>query len=353
MALRDKKLKKLFTEYSVIYFTAFFFLAAFLILQLKNGGREPQNDFLAYYKLLFFGSLKMIVIEALLLILLWFSVVLIVLFVSSAIRGFRSGDFSLGRHVSKKMKSLIYELKEVARIGPATMAILFFISSSLSVLNDLNKFNLKDEMLLKIDVFLTGSYPFVSLHSFEYPGWFVSAVRFSFLNLTIFMLAAAFYIFFKNKKKFREMASAFSLGMVLLFSIWIFVPALSPQDRYIDNVYELPVKTEISAILANYSPQKEIKDFLKEMREWKKNLKNMSTSTMPSAHILWASVFGYYIFKTNRLWGVAAAPLLILSSFGTFFLAQHYFVDVPAGVLTAAVAIFTTTLYFKELRRRA
>ncbi|MEK7086938.1 MAG: phosphatase PAP2 family protein, partial [Patescibacteria group bacterium] len=67
-------------------------------------------------------------------------------------------------------------------------------------------------------------------------------------------------------------------------------------------------------------------------------------------HVFWAVLLGYYIYRAKKWFAIIISPILILSSFGTVFFAQHYFVDVPAGILTAFAAIFLTTIYFNRLR---
>ena len=127
-----------------------------------------------------------------------------------------------------------------------------------------------------------------------------------------------------------------------MLPIWILFPALSPHDRYIDNIYMLPVSEEVSHQLANYNPPPEIVDFLADMRKGKEGLRWLPTTTLPSAHVAWAVLAIYYAYKADRRLLVIAAPLVIFSSLGTAMLAQHYLVDIPAGMATAIAAIYIT-----------
>lgn len=131
-----------------------------------------------------------------------------------------------------------------------------------------------------------------------------------------------------------------------MLPLWLMFPALSPQDRFIDNVYRLDVPVSIGEELSLYVPDVQVKQFLTEIRADKEESSSpfMPTSTMPSAHIVWIILIGYYLFKTRIIFGFLSLPLLLLSGFGTVFLAQHYFVDVIGGIFIAGVAITVVSL---------
>jgi len=115
---------------------------------------------------------------------------------------------------------------------------------------------------------------------------------------------------------------------------------MSPHDRFIHNVYDLSIPTSVEPYLESYVPHQEIATFLDGMRERKKDLSVMPTSTFPSAHVAWGAFLVYYAYRVQRWLVVLALPFAIFSSIGTFLLAQHYFVDLPAGILVAVVAIY-------------
>ena len=148
------------------------------------------------------------------------------------------------------------------------------------------------------------------------------------------------YLFYANQKLFREAAVAFCLSSLLAFSGWALFPVLSPHDGFIDNVYELPIFAEAQVYVQVYHPQEEVHAFLTDIRESKENLTVFPTSTFPSAHVTWAGLLVYYVYRLHRWLLIGAVPLAVLSSFGTFFFAQHYFVDVPAGILVSAFSIW-------------
>ncbi len=236
-------------------------------------------------------------------------------------------------------------LKNLATIGIPLALAFYSFSITLDKLNVFNRTRLRDELLSTWDTFLTGTFPSLSLASFQYPSWFISAVEFSFLYLVPVLAIFGSYLFIVHQRLFREAAGAFSLGLMILFAGWLMFPVLSPQDRFIDNVYELPVSLQVQGYVASYQPQEEIVAFLQGMRKSKENLSVFPTSTFPSAHAVWGVLLAYYSFRLSRWLLLGTLPLAILSSLGTFLFAQHYFVDVPAGILVA----FTSILFVKWL----
>ena len=123
-----------------------------------------------------------------------------------------------------------------------------------------------------------------------------------------------------------------------MFAGWALFPVMSPHDRFIDNVKDLPVSGFIGTHLESYNPHEEIASYLDRIRASKDGLSVMSTATLPSGHVAWGVFIVYYAWRVFRWWGLLAAPIVLLSTLGTVLFAQHYFVDVPAGI---AVAIFS------------
>jgi len=163
------------------------------------------------------------------------------------------------------------------------------------------------------------------------------------------LILLAVYFLLARPKLFREIGGAFFLGLMFMFIGWVMFPALSPQDRFRDNVYDLPIEGPMQPYLENYDPQEEITVFLEGVRVRKASLGSLPTTTMPSAHMAWAVLLVYYSYRAFRWLVFLSIPFVILSSIGTVLLAQHYFVDVPVGI---AVAIFSIW-FVKHFNRSA
>ncbi len=218
-------------------------------------------------------------------------------------------------------------------------------------INSINRYRLIDNQLAALDYLLTGTYPFLSLGSMKLPPWFVKAIIFSFVNLPFFLVLLAFLSYRKNKLVFSKYAVAFFGSIMLMIPIWLTVPVMSPQDRFIDNVYNLKTPESVERGVESFHPQPGLKSFLPRMRKSKAGLSVMPTTTFPSSHAAWATIACIYMFETSVAAGLVLAPFLLLSTLGTFFLAQHYFVDAPAGILVGLVAVILSSLIFRNSRK--
>jgi len=322
-----------------IYGSAIFFTTLFWILFYKNNNTE--GNFVVYYAKLLIHSL--IGGGEWFLILLGFSVFLYLyaMFFLSLARGIKPTIyFSRERLRNFIVVTRAKYLPPLIRFATPLVISFVLFGLNLSYINSLNASNLRDELLLSSDRALTGLYPFIFLGNIHYPKWAVEAVDFSFGSLPLFFAVFLIYLLFTKKDLFLEAATAFTMSLLVSLPFWIMIPAMSPHDRFIDNIYNLEINSETQKAIATYQPQAELRKFLEKIRESKNRLgNNAPTTTFPSAHIEWALLFAYYGFWSDKRLLFAILPLAILSSFGTIFFAQHYFVDIPAGVVIGAIAI--------------
>jgi len=321
----------------LVLIAIFFFGTAFVLLKADA---QYSIEFAAYYIKLVGGSFKGLLFTA--GILLTAAVFLEIAFLLAKY-GFSGRSpkelFSFIRSFFRWQKLLSY-VKE--RFLPALLLLLALVSFSLAIgqLNIFNAERLRDEALFAADVFLTGTFPPFALESIGYPGWFVQAVEFGFLYLGPALIFLAAYLFLKNMALFREVLAAFFLVNMLLYTGWIAFPALSPHDRFLDNVYNLSIAPAVKKHVLSYAPQQEIQKFLDAMRTQKQESLNvLPTTTMPSAHVAWTVLLLFYSFRLSRWLLFFSLPFALLSMLGTVLFAQHYFVDVPAGIFVAVVSL--------------
>lgn len=346
-------LKKIrFSELSILYFTILFFALTLIGLTYKTSlGQNNSENFLNYYLKIIFGPINVFLIWLAVIGLIGFSIKFSVFLLNAVKNGEGAANFLSKTFLKNSLKTLLLEFKTTLKISGLIILMLVILTAAVSKLNILVTNSLKDELILRWDYSLTGSYPFLSLQSLTYPPFFLNATIFSFTNFAVFLIASAIYIFYTNRKIFFELATAFCLELILMFPIWFYLPALSPQDRLIENIYRLPIPQEIKPALQTYHPQKEVVDFLNSVRNYKEGFKNLPTTTFPSAHVAWTVILAFYLFRLNWLLALMVSPVLALSILGTVFLAQHYFVDIPAGILVAIIAFYLTSIYFRYLRR--
>jgi hypothetical protein len=251
---------------------------------------------------------------------------------------------AIGGHFRKFGLELLSIIQSFAPVILLFAFLYLFIAASSASLTG----TLADDSLYAIDAALFRTPPFIALGNLRYPDWIVIATHFSYVALVVMLFPFALLLFLFRREAFERFATALGLATVIMLPGWILAPALAPQARLIDNSYQIPVTAEISAHLASYAPQPALQRYLQDTTALNAKAQYLPLSTFPSAHIAWAVIVGFTAFMAHRVLFAVLAPILALSSFGTLFLAQHYFIDLPAGAFSAIAALFLS----KYLLRR-
>ncbi len=321
----------------------FVVLLFFVLAPIAGEGSGSGNIFLYYASS---AGQSLIGVSVLMLdFLAAFAIVLaIVSFVDNFIR------LASGKSISPSLlggTSLWGALKSVGRklartllvVSPA-VALVVFLSFVLSDLNVLDRHRLVDQLLSGWEQGVFGNYFFAVLGGIPWPDIVVRFVAFSFNVLSAILILSAFVIAAFRFDVLRSMIAAFCLSLCVAIPLWAAFPALSPHDRYIDNVYSLPIPAPMATSLAGYHPTEAIRNFLVNVRRNKEEVPDLPTSTMPSAHVIWTVVAGYYLWRARRWLAYVALPFLLASTLGTVLFAQHYLIDIPAGLLVAVFSIW-------------
>jgi len=237
--------------------------------------------------------------------------------------------------------------RAIVVVAPA-IVLMIVMSLVLDGMNVVDKARLLDVRILGLEQSFLGGYGFTVFGSVHYPTWLARFIVWSFESMSGLLLVAAFIVAYVREEILRELVASFCFCMILMVPAWFLFPALSPQDRFVDNIYHLPETAMIAAAVSQYHPVAPIADFLTSVRAEKSGLADLPTSTLPSAHAAWAVLVGYYLFRARRWLGWIALPILIASTAGTVILAQHYVFDVPVGILIAAFAIFLVSTVAKK-----
>lgn len=205
---------------------------------------------------------------------------------------------------------------------------------------------LLNDAFMNIDEELIGSYPFISLHAFSFPvfEFFIpQLIIVSFRALGFVMGLTGFLLYVFGEKKWFYSGYVVSILMVLALSmpLWFFFPAVSPQNAYIDNVYAAPIPPDIAGDIKTLKEDPALSSFFERVRSLQEN--RPPISTMPSMHVAWALITIYFLFRLSPRISFIFLPWFFLSSIGTVYLGQHYFIDVVVALfLTGAVIVFST-----------
>ncbi|MFC1595136.1 phosphatase PAP2 family protein [Patescibacteria group bacterium] len=313
-----------------------------ILITIANPGTQSIDTFTYYFKFAikpFSGFLLLFSAIYISIVTTYFVTKFVILIID------KTSPLTVKKEALTTIKnSFLKEVRESFSYGILIMLNFAFITILLSQLNALNIHRLIDEIVLKWDFIIFGNYPFIALGNINYPSWIINSIIFSFDVIGGGLLILVAFLFYYNRHLFIELALTFFLSVVIMLPIWYVVPVLSPHDRFIDNVYDLPINDDLSKTLENYKPVPEISQYLTSIRATKEGKLNnvMPTSTFPSSHAAWAIFIMIYTYRLDRRIFYLSLPIAILSIFGTVILAQHYAVDVPMGILIGILAIFTS-----------
>ncbi|MBI2098609.1 MAG: phosphatase PAP2 family protein [Candidatus Wildermuthbacteria bacterium] len=239
-------------------------------------------------------------------------------------------------------------LRDVIVVGIPFALAFYSMSMALGPLNVFNATRLRDELLFTWDTFLTGTFPPLSLASFQYPNWFISAVEFSFFYLVPALTIFGAYLLVARPRLFREAAGAFFLSAMIMFAGWTLFPVLSPYYRFVTDEYNLSVPAQVQQYVDGWHPQEEIAAFWEKIDATLKDAFVLPTTAIPSAHVVWAVFLAYYSYRVSKWLLLVSVPFTVLSTIGTNLFAAHYFVDIIAGLLCGGVAIWAAHFLAKK-----
>lgn len=315
------------------YLSLVFFILLFSVLQIILAGKEGMiplsGIFSGGQQEIFFSGLKTFA-----------SFLLIAVFVKIVITYWEIVRHGGGMDTFlKRARAFPKEISGILRKTSDSFAIivlnLLFVPLIIRQANALSAGRLWDDIWNSADKLLTGIYPWISLGNARYPSWFLDLAEFSYFQIAAFLLLFVCYLLYKNPKLYDRFLAAFFLTFILLPFFWLFTPTIAPLDRYIKNVFELEIPSDLEIALQSYDPQPQIRQI---HDEW--NI--ISVTAFPSAHIIWLVFLGAFAYRAGKKIFLFALPFVLFSAFGTVLFAVHYFSDVIGGILVAVGGIWAT-----------
>lgn len=183
-----------------------------------------------------------------------------------------------------------------------------------------------EDALVRADVALLGSSPAWSLSAIHTP-WLTELLAYAYA--TMFFLPLVVMLVLHGRRRdddLRRVALSLQLAFYLGFTIFLLVPARSP-----DVLYAFPTELHGHGF------------FEASMRAWR-SLQAVTYDAFPSMHTAISTLALVHAFRLRlRIWPLML-PIVLLLQLATLYLRQHYFVDVIAGWLVAAVAIAFASL---------
>lgn len=183
----------------------------------------------------------------------------------------------------------------------------------------------RDAELLALDRFLFGETPSVPMQSLIHP-WLTDAMTVAyFLHLLLPpVLALAWYK--AGRRGFREYLLSILVIAVLGTTGYVLVPAVGPGVAY-------PELFHISLESSMYEPITSVMDAARAPRD-----------VFPSLHVGLSSLVLWYGYRLSRRWFWILLLPVVANWVSTVYLRYHYLVDVFAGWVVAAVAIWIAGL---------
>lgn len=201
--------------------------------------------------------------------------------------------------------------------------------------------------VMELDHAIFGVYPPLWLHRADNPFYHLLArnagmIAGSYGQLGILLSAALLLFLFFRPDLFLRMSLALVLTAALGVPFWISIPALTPHEAFIANKPAMEIPEPIREELRMFAPPAEIGDILEWIAAYRRSGSGgyWGVTTIPSMHIAWATLLLCYGILLWRPLALFLVPYFIVNAFSTVYLAQHYAVDVIAGILTAAIGIF-------------
>ncbi|MDQ3338890.1 MAG: phosphatase PAP2 family protein [Myxococcota bacterium] len=177
-----------------------------------------------------------------------------------------------------------------------------------------------ESALVRADVLLLGSSPAWSLEAIHAP-WLTELLAYAYATMFFLPLAVLLVLHARRRdRELRHVALSLQLAFYLGFTIFLLVPARSP-----DVIYD-------------FAPLVGHGFYERSMAAWR-SLQAVTYDAFPSMHTAISTLALVHAYRLRlRLWMVML-PIVVLLQFATLYLRQHYFVDVVAGWTVAAIAI--------------
>jgi len=182
-----------------------------------------------------------------------------------------------------------------------------------------------EDALVRADVVLLGSSPAWSLEAIHAP-WLTELLAYAYATMFFLPLAVLLVLHARRRdRELRHVALSLQLAFYLGFTIFLLVPARSP-----DVVYD-------------FTPLVGHGFYEASMNAWR-SLQAVTYDAFPSMHTAISTLALVHAFRLRmRMW-IVMLPIVVLLQLATLYLRQHYFVDLIAGWTVAALAIGGATL---------
>lgn len=200
-----------------------------------------------------------------------------------------------------------------------------------------------DNLLMQADELVFGTYVPFELHEHEFFQKMAKPMVYSYTSLTIVMVSVLVALCMFQYERFRQYSLAILVVMYLALPGWYALPAVSPSEAYRLNIINEKIPFDIAMgtapAIVHLSPV--VSKFLNQVEPNQSSAVQgrFYVTCFPSMHVAWGMLavwFGALLYARSA-W--LLVPWGMLNAVGAIFTLQHYAVDVPAGMIVAAVGV--------------
>ena len=190
-----------------------------------------------------------------------------------------------------------------------------------------------EDALVRADIALLGVSPAWALEAIH-ARWLTEVLAYAYATMFFLPLAVMLVLHARRRdRELRGVALSLQLAFYLGFTIFLLVPARSP-----DVVYA-------------FAPLEGYGFYEASMAAWR-SLQAVTYDAFPSMHTAISTLALVHAIRLRLRWMVIVmAPIVVLLQLATLYLRQHYFVDLIAGWAVAALAIALAVVLDRLYRR--
>lgn len=210
----------------------------------------------------------------------------------------------------------------------------FFYGETASINNYIFSENL-DPVFFGLDHSLFGFQPSIEF-SISFPQlWLSEILNFGYFSLYLMTFGVCLAFFFSRIEIAERSIFIIISSFLIYYLIFIVVPVVGPQ-YYLDY----PINKAIDSGL--FSRAVKLVQFYGEE----------PTGAFPSSHVGLVLIFLYLSHKNINWLFLIILPLFLLIAFATVYIKAHYAVDVIAGLLSAPIIYYISTILYGMIEKR-
>jgi membrane-associated phospholipid phosphatase len=189
-----------------------------------------------------------------------------------------------------------------------------------------------DFELIKIDLFLTGTYPTVWAERFYHPR-VTEILQLSYLAFYILGFIVAIPLYVQEKlKEFDRFAFNILLTFYLSYIGYLLFPALGPRF-FLSHLQNIPIAGSTLYTSVSHTLN---------------GLENIQWDAFPSGHIAVTLIYSNFLFLYFRKIFYLTFPIVIMLVLSTIYLRYHYLIDIAAGIILFGIVYFIDRKIFQK-----